>query len=74
MYNREKKEKEKMENEIKYIGIANSWTSKDKTPQEFKDHQQNCKWEDMKSVKLGRCYQRVTCNKCKISYEVDSSD
>lgn len=63
-----------MENQIEYIGIANAWTSEDNTPEKFTNHQKNCSFGDMQMIKLGRCYHKIICNKCNISYEVDSSD
>lgn len=33
-----------------------------------------CKHECMTRVKLGRCFNRYTCDECGHSYEIDSSD
>lgn len=58
------KDKEK---EIQDLGCANSWA--EAVPEPYKQCNHPAQVD-----KLSRCYNRYTCNICRITYTIDSSD
>lgn len=58
-----------MENDIKDLGCANGWRIQ---PEEYVKCQGLGHKLEIKVI--GRCYERITCPECKISWTVDSSD
>ena len=54
---------------MKDLGTINEWANNDARYELLK----NCKHGQI-TTNLGRCYNQITCEVCKFTYKVDSSD
>lgn len=59
-----------MTDEWIHLGTANGWKD---DPPEWVKHQEQCEGSDETRKNLGTCYNAYRCNKCKITWSVDSS-